>query len=182
MTDTNKNTQTIELSTKQTLFIDSVIASALELVLPLSEKYLPKQDSDWFEYYDTDGYRKSFEEDQGTYCEDCSEARKQEILKDQEITFPEDFEELVIATETSKENEDFLNCDSCGEIIECAIIWTGQELDHWINCTDEDWINKKNNSYSYYQIAKILEDTYGTKEEFKEKCLLIAKSVLKHWL
>ena len=168
--------------TKKQFDIHGVIASALELVLPISEKYLPKQDSNWFEYYDTDGFRKPFEEDQGTYCEDCSEERKQEILKDKEITFPEDFEELVIGTETSKENEDFLNCDSCGEIIECAIIWTDQELDHWINCTDEDWVNCKNSPYSYYEIAKILEDTYGAKEEFKAKSILIAESVLKHWL
>ena len=154
----------------------------MELTIPLSEKYLPKQDSNWFEYYDTDGGRNTFEEDKGTYCEDCSEERKQEILKDKEIEFPEDFEELVIATETSKEIECFLNCDSCGEIIECAIIWTDQALDHWINCTDEDWIKCKNNPYSYYQIAKILQNAYDDAEkEFKAKYLLIAKSVLKHW-
>jgi len=175
---------TKELSTEKQFDIHGFIASALELALPLAKKYKPKTDSTWFEYYDTHEYCKPFEEDQGTYCEDCVDEREIEIIKNEnkEIKFPKDFEKLTQSVETSKENEGFLNCDSCGEIIECGIIWTDQELDHWINCTDEYWINCKNSPYIYYQIYKILEDTYGAKEENKAKCLLIAKSVLKHWL
>lgn len=160
----------------------AVIASAIAVVEVLADKYSPKEDSDWFEYYDKDGYVQSFEEDQGTYCEDCSETRKEEILNDAEIEFPDDFDELRISTETSKENEDFLYCDSCGEIINCAIIWTEQELSHWTNLDDENWKNRKDCVTPYYQIYKILEETYGATEEYPDECLIIAQKVLEHWL
>ena len=160
----------------------AVIASAIVVVKELADKYKPKEDSDWFEYFDKDGHRHTFEEDQGTYCEDCSETRKEEILNDAEIELPDDFEELYISTETSKENEDFLYCDSCGKIIECSIIWTDQEIEYWTKLSNEDWVNYKNSETSYYQIYKILEETYGATEEYTDECLIIAQNVLKHWL
>lgn len=160
----------------------AVIASAIEVVKELADKYEYKQDSNWFEYYDKDGYLCAFDEDQGTYCEDCSEEIKEEILNDKEIEFPKDFQELRISTESSKENKGFLNCDSCGEIIECAIIWNKQELEHWTNLDDENWQNCKNNNYHYYQVYKILEECWGATEEFPNECLIIAQNVLKHWL
>ena len=162
----------------------TVIASAIAVVKDLADKYEYKQDSTWFEYYDKDGCRCSFDEDQGTYCEDCIDERESEILKneDNSITFPDDFEQLIQSVETSKENEGFLNCDSCGEIIECAIIWNEQELEDWTNLDDENWKNFKNNNYHYYQVYKILEECWGATDEFSDECLIIAQNVLKHWL
>lgn len=160
----------------------SVINNAIAVVEDLAGKYKPKQDSNWFEYYDKDGCLCTFDEDQGTYCEDCSEERKEEILNDSEIEFPEGFEELRISTESSKENEGFLNCYSCGEIIECAIIWNEQELEHWTNLDEENWQNCKNEPYHYYQVYKILEECWGATSEFPNECLIIAQNVLKHWI
>ena len=163
---------------------NAVIASAVEVVKELADKYKPKQNSTWFEYQDKDWCRCSFDEDQGTYCEDCIDEREEEILKNEnnEINFPDDFEELIQSVETSKENEGFLNCDSCGEIIECAIIWGNQDLEEWTKLGDENWLRCKNTEYYYYQVYKILEQNYGASEEFNSECLIIAQKVLEHWL
>jgi hypothetical protein len=160
----------------------AVIASAIAVVKDLADKYEYKQDSNWFEYYDKDGCLCAFDEDQGTYCEDCSEERKEEILNDSKIEFPEGFDELIVSTESSKENEGFLNCDCCGEIIECAIIWNEQELENWTKLDSENWKRCKNEPYHYYQIYKILEGCWGATDEFSEECLIIAENVLKHWI
>ena len=140
-----------------------------------------QQDADWFEYYDKDGYVRPFDEDQGTYCEDCSEVRKEEILQDAEIELPEDFDKLRISTEYSKEHEGFLNCNLCGEIIECAILWDKQELEHWTELDEDNWKNCKNEPYHYYQIYKILEECYGATKDFEKECLIIAEKVITHW-
>lgn len=159
----------------------AVIASAIAVVKELANKYEYKQDSNWFEYYDKDGCLCAFDKGQGTYCEDCSEERKEEILNDSEIEFPEGFDELTISTESSPENEGFLNCDSCGEIIECAIIWSKQELETWTELDAENWKKCKNKPYHYYQVYKILEECWGATEEYPDECLIIAQKVLEHW-
>jgi len=166
----------------QTIKID-IITNAIAVVKDLADKYEYKQDSTWFEYYDKDGCMFLFDEDQGTYCEDCIDERESEILmnEDNSITFPDDFKELIQSVETSKENAGFLHCDSCGEMIECAIIWDKQELEYWTGLDDENWQNCKNNNYHYYQVHKILEECYGAKEEYSDECLVIAQKVLEHW-
>ena len=156
------------------------ISSAILVVTDLANQYEYKQDSDWFEYRTKEDYTMSFEEDQGTYCEDCSEARKEEVLQDVEIKLPSDFEELIISTEYSKEHDGFLHCDSCGEIIECGILWSSQDFEHWTDLDGENWINCRNNSVHYYQIYKILKEC-GEESEYASECLIIAEKVLKYW-
>jgi hypothetical protein len=161
---------------------EKTIREALDFLKPLAEKYEPRQESKWFEYENLDGHIMSFDEDQGTYCEYCAEKRKQELLDDENIEFPRDYGELIISTETSKENENFLNCDSCGAIIECSIIWNEQEINHWLSQKKKDWKFYKgvDKNYFHYQLYKILEPTYGAAEEFKDACYKIAKKVLKY--
>lgn len=156
-----------------------VIASAIALVKPIADKYEPKQRPMWFEYRTKDGYRISFDGDQSTYCEDCVNERKEEIEKWDKKELPEDFDCLICSEETSREGSDFTHCESCGEIIECGILWTEQEMTHWTALKSEDWEQMKDSPYSNYEILKILEDDWCEYEKEKQ---VIAECVLKHWL
>ena len=172
----------INIMKKTIARLKKTISSAILVVTDLANQYEYKQDSTWFEYSTKEDYTRSFEEDQGTYCEDCIDERETDILinEDNSITFPDDFENLIQSVETSKEHDGFLHCDSCGEIIECGILWSPQDFEHWTDLDGENWKKCKNNSKHYYQIYTILKEC-GEESEYASECLIIAEKVLKYW-
>lgn len=70
-------------------------------------------------------------------------------------------------------------CDSCGEIIEVAILWTfDQEIDHFLGFDDSEMEVSLECLNSSYCMMKVLEPIYGAVEEYPEKTLLLAKKII----
>jgi hypothetical protein len=151
---------------------------AINKLTPIAEKYKPKQRPMWFEYLDKDGHRSSLEYEQGTYCEDCYK-EVENILNTMDISeLPDDFHRAIGVEETSREADGFTNCDSCGEIIECGILWTSyQEIEYWLWHNDFSREDLANNPRSCYLLLTILEGAY---DEFPKQCDKISEKVLDH--
>jgi len=160
-----------------------VIAFAYFLVSKKSKYYNPSFDSNWISYEDKDGDIRTFDDENSkTYCEHCITQVVKEISKDEEIILPDEFVEFTYQTETSKENEGFLICDKCGEIIECSIIWDIQELEHWISLTRKEWKERLKCKMNTYELTQILDLIHGSFSEFKKETFKIGVYVILHWL
>ena len=160
-----------------------VIAFAYSLVSNKSKSYKPSFDSNWISYEDEDGYIRTFDDENSeTYCENCIDQVVEEISKSEETILPDEFVKFTYQTETSKENEGFLICDNCGEIIECSIIWDKQELEHWLSLTRKKWKSILKSEMNTYELSQILDLTYGSFSEFKKETFKIALNVILHWL
>lgn len=160
-----------------------VIAFAYSLVLNKSKGYKPCYDSNWVSYKDADGYIRNFEDENSeTYCENCIIQVVEKVSKDEETILPDEFVEFTYQIETSKENEGFLICDKCGEIIDCSIIWDMQELEHWMSLTRKEWKSRLKCDMDAYELTQILDLTYGSFPEFKKETFKIAMYVILHWL
>lgn len=162
-----------------------IIKKAFNIVEKKGKNYIEKQDSNWISYTNKDDYIFDFDDFScEDYCEDCIDKKIKEINKrikdkDTNIKIPDDFNEICYQTESSKEGYGLCRCDECGEFIHQSIIWTEQELEHWLEVmNDEDW-KKTKTINTHYELMKILDPVYGAVEEFPGKTLQIAKKVIR---
>lgn len=108
------------------------------------------------EYHESDKYSPN------DYCYKCaSKIAKKEGLK--------------VEYESSPEKEDFCLCDSCGKILQAAILWTEQEMEHWLTyLRKEDLKNKR----CCYELMEIFHPIYGAYEKFPNEVEKIAHRVM----
>ncbi len=125
------------------------IEKALILLKPYAEKFTPKQDINYFDYYkDKDGVLISADYYGGeNYCEDCVGKAKEELSKRENL--PKDFAEFVPMVESSPEKEGFCYCEICGEIIEAGYLPNEQTIYYWLNQHDWELDLKKDHKHCY---------------------------------
>lgn len=141
----------------------------LDKIKKNAKKCKPKKEANWVSYYDTNGFMCTFEGlNDSTYCETCIDKAVKEAEK---MELPDDFQEMTYQTETSEKKEDFLACETCGELISCASIITMQEIEHWLGIEAFDI----NSNRDCYELQVVLVEG---KHEFSKECELIAKHVL----
>lgn len=141
--------------------IPEVIKQAYEIVKPLGEKYEPGE-----VYYIIDEECHEPEEHQALdYCADCAK----KIIKDRP---------LRAVAESSPEDENFCQCEECGKILSASIIWTEQEMEHWLEHTKPE--NLKDEQ-ACYELMNILDwEGYGAYEKFPVEVEQIAQKVILH--
>jgi len=159
-----------------------ILQKAFSIVETKGEKYNSKFYHNWVCYVNKENNIVSFNSDE-TFCEDCIDKKLDEIQKDidkKEIAIPEDFIELCYQTVTSPEGDDFRHCDMCGEIIEQDILWTNQEMNHWLkDMSNDDWENL-DSEYNYYELMEILNPYHGSYDKYPEETLQISEKVIKY--
>jgi hypothetical protein len=149
----------VALRFKKKLHEVSKIIEAIAKIETLAGQYREKQDSNWICYVNTDGDVCTFDAlNSETYCEDCIEKAVLEVTTNKELSLPEDFSEFTYSTETSKEGEDFCVCSDCGEIIHQSIIFTSDEIRHWLSLSDSEFKNALDSARKCFEIKTLLEE------------------------
>lgn len=155
------------------------ISNARLIVAPKAATYSPKSECNWVCYYDDPGDIHTYEPTKcDNYCEDCIKSIVQKFTADESAERPNGFIEFCFDTESSKENEGFCLCDNCGEHISVSIIWTEQELEHWLSLDADEWAMSLGDNSCCYELAAILDDCYGSSESFPDETAKIADAVL----
>lgn len=154
-------------------------SKAWMIVAPKAKAYSPKFECNWVCYYDDLGDIHTYEPTNcDDYCEDCIGAIVEKLTADESAERPEGFVEFCFDTESSKEDEGFCLCHKCGKHISVSIIWTEQELEHWLSLDADDWSKALGDDSCCYELAQILDDVYGSSESFPEETRKIADAVL----
>lgn len=136
-----------------------VVGCAYDVVKKLGKKYKPLQGV----YYLVDeDYHESEDYNCNDYCFKCATKEAQKAV-------------LYVQEESSPEKEDFCICDGCGKIIETSIIWTEQEMEHWLDNLEKEDLKRKT---ICYELMKVLEPNYGAFEKFPKHVEQIANRVL----
>lgn len=162
-----------------------IIKKAFEIVQKKGNLYNEKYDSNWISYIDKEGCIHTFDYfADDSLCEDCVDKKIDEINKkitekDSDIKIPYNFHKLCYQTESDREGTNFHLCDECGEIIHQSIIWTDQEIDHWLNIMNDNDYKKIKHISTYFELMNIFDPDYGTSEEFPEETKKIAVKVIK---
>lgn len=137
----------------------NVVGCAFAVVKKLGQKYKPLQGV----YYLVDeDHNESDDYNCNDYCFKCATKEAKKVG-------------LHVQQESSPEKEDFCICDGCGKIIETSIIWTKQEMEHWLDNLEKEDLKKKS---ICYELMKVLEPNYGAFEKFAEQVTEIARRVL----
>lgn len=159
--------------------MENNIASALAIVAENAAGYTPKQECNRVLWEDADGNLETFEplncED---YCEDCIDRVLADATASPEIEKPEGFVRLCYETESAKENEGFCTCSGCGETIGCEILWTKQEVDHWLSLRPKEWAEALSLPSTCWEIEQVLGYS-GACREFPVETAEIARRVVE---
>lgn len=149
------------------------------IVAPKAAAYSPKGECNWVCFHDDLGNIHTYEPTNcDDYCEDCIGTIVEKLFADESAERPDGFVEFCFDTESSKENEGFCLCDNCGEHIFVSIIWTEQELEHWLSLDADGWAKSLADNSCCYELMQILDDCYGSSEWFPDETSKIADAVL----
>lgn len=155
------------------------IAAARAAIAEKAAQYTPKDECNWLVWIDKDGNTETFEptncED---YCEDCVAQVAQDAAANREMEKPEGFAEMGWETESCKESEGFCICNRCGESIDCQVIWTNQEVGHWLSLDARQWAKQISGKRVCRELSQLLDEHYGAGDKFPMETLEIAKRVL----
>ena len=155
------------------------LEKARQLIAPNAALYSPKNECNWVCYRDNEGYSHTYEptncED---YCEDCIGQVVEKLTQDKSAERPADFIGFCFDTESSKEDEGFCLCENCGKHIFVQIIWTEQELEHWLSLDENQWATALKDGSSCYELAAILDEYYGSITPFPTETQRIADLVV----
>lgn len=168
------------------------IAAARAAVAGEAALYTPKQTVHWVIWEDEDGNGEEYEgrgyeqnlasdapiEEGDYFCEDCIEAVVAALNDDPDAERPEGFARFSYREDAMPEEEKFTLCSRCGHHIDCAIVWSEQEVGHWLRHKEKDWHRVLSTPSACWQLAQLLDEHYGAGEDFPEEVLEIAVRVL----
>lgn len=159
------------------------IIKAFDIVEKIGVKYTAKDYCNWISYVDTNDDIRIFDcFSSEIFCEDCIDKKIEDVKKQIKkglVKIPNGFREITYEYDSiSLEGEDFCICDECGEIIFQSIIWTCQEISHWLNLENKNWKKVKKSVRECYELMNILDPAYGAVEEFPTETLKIAEKVI----
>jgi len=155
----NSNTKDDGTTSSHTCTKPHVVGCAYDVVKILGQEFEPLQGV----YYITDiDYKELDDYNSFDYCQNCAI----EIANK---------ENLLCLQESSPEKEGFCTCENCSKIIETSIIWTKQEIEHWLTNLQKEHLKDK---ATCYELMKLLEPTYGAYENFPKEVTEISNRVL----
>lgn len=158
------------------------IAAARAVIAERAAQYTPKDECNWLVWVDENGDTETFEPTNcESYCEDCVAQAAKDAAANPEMEKPEGFSEMGWETESCKEDEGFCHCDKCGEAIDCAVIWTRQEIDNWLDPkqSSDEWLRGALSVPAVcWELSQLLDESYGASDKFPAETLEIAERVL----
>lgn len=156
-----------------------IMAAARAVIAERAAQYTPKDECNWLVWVDENGDTETFEptncED---YCEDCVAQAAKDAAANPEMEKPEGFSEMGWETESCKEDEGFCICNRCGESIDCQVIWTNQEVGHWLSLDARQWAKQISDKRVCWELSQLLDEHYGAGDKFPTETLEIAQRVL----
>ena len=151
----------------------ATIAAARAAVAEKAALYTPKQTVHWITVQGENG---DIEEDEGGdyFCEDCIEGAVAALNAASENGVAR----YSYLGYDMPEEESFARCEKCGDNIDCSMLWSKQEVGHWLLHEGKDWHRVLSTPSACWELAQLLDEHYGAGEDFPQEVMRIAERVL----